>query len=205
MQKARGEDAELVKKIKRVIVRRIDPVDEVEVDNPTDLPLIAKERKCAVFQLDETRCVKIFRKAGKAEKEFFLLQRGAAHAITPNAYEYGPLFVVMDLMPYPTAEQYIQTNGLTKELASGLLHLLNASRTIGFTGGHAPRDIYVMPDGTLRAVNISDKRLPLGYPPKKLLKGLGMLANDFLQHVKELDPVIYAQWTSHPELKQTSN
>ncbi|MBP1966953.1 hypothetical protein [Paenibacillus aceris] len=199
-------EAGLIKKINQMKVVRIDPSEKMMVDNPTDLPLIAKEKKRAVFQIDRTSSLAIYTKPGKAEKEYSLLKLGAPHGITPDPYEYGPKYLVMPLMLAPKASVYLQRNDLTKEFAASLLQLHIVSGRIGFRGGHSPEDIYVMQDGTLKAVNIRDTGSLADHPAKYLLGGLGVRVKEFLTYMKELDPILYEQWTTHPKfMSHTKN
>lgn len=198
-------EAGLVKQIKRIKTVRIDPDESLIVHNPTDLQMIVKESKSAVFKLDEARSIRIYRKEGKAEKEFQLLQIGAIHGITPQVYEYGPNYVVMELMQVPNAAQHMETHGITRQFADQLLRLHAVSEQLGFTGGHAPEHIYVSPDGTLKAVNLSDDSVPYDQPPVNLFKGLGERLSVFLEHLEQLDPELHSKWANHPATKKYMN
>jgi hypothetical protein len=192
-------EASVTRKIKSIKVNRVDPTEELIVDNPTDLPPIAIGKKNASFQLDESRIVKIYAKEGRAEEEYNLLHKGAGYGITPHVYLFGPTFLVMESMKTPTVLSYLEMNGLSREFTSSLLRLHTVSKELGWGSGHSPEDIYVMLDGTLKVVNISDKAVSADYPPKKLLKGLGTWTGVFLQHVEALDPELHEQWINHPE------
>ncbi|WP_274366044.1 hypothetical protein [Paenibacillus thermotolerans] len=193
------KEPELVKQIERTKAVRVDPPDEVVVENPTGLRLLSKGKKYALFQLDESHSVAVYTKAGKAEAQYFLLGQGAKYGITPNAYAYGDYYVVMDLVPVFRLEGYLEENEFTRELAAKILELHRRSKEAGFTGGHAPKDIIMLPNGSLMAVNVSNKYTPPDFPPKSLLKGLGNRVRDFLRHVRELEPALYEQWVRHPE------
>ncbi|WP_310225722.1 hypothetical protein [Paenibacillus qinlingensis] len=192
-------EASVTRKIKSIKVDRVDPTEELTVDNPTDLTLIGIGKKSVTFHLDETRIVKIYAKEGRAEEEYNLLHKGAVYGITPKVYLFGPTFLVLESLKTPNLLSYMEMNGLSQEFTSRLLRLLSVSKELGWGSGHAPEDIYVMPDGTLKVVNISDKAVSADYPPKKLLKGLGTWTGVFLQHLEVLNPELHQQWINHPE------
>ena len=194
----------LVKEIQSIRTKRLDTEEEerVEVHNPTDLPLLSKHEKYAVFGLDKNHIVKIYTKKGYAEREFNNLRLGAEKGISFNAYDWGPNFVVTDYSEAPSLLEHLKSHLMTRELAEKITRLLDNLDESGFITNQAPEDILILSDGSLKTVNLK-KNLAAKSPfPKKLLKGLGDHTMTFLQFIFEIDKARYEEWSRQPEFQE---
>lgn len=197
----KAKEAQLIQEISKIKVFRPETGEEemVEVDNPTDLPLLSRHKKYAIFGLDEKRCVKIFPKVGKAEQEYHNQRLGAKKGISPQVYDWGPNYIVMESINAPTVAQYLGSYPLTKELTKELILLIKNLEIAGLSVNQSPENILIMPGGGLRVTGIkSDSALPSPFP-KKIIKGMGKQVDLFLEYVKEIDEALYTSWISHPE------
>ncbi|MBP1155873.1 MULTISPECIES: hypothetical protein [unclassified Paenibacillus] len=195
------KEAQLIEEINKIKVNRPETGEEelVEVDNPTDLPLLTRHKKYAIFGLDEKRCIKIFPKVGKAEQEYHNQRLGAKQGISPQVYDWGPNYIVMESINSPTVAQYLDSYPLTKELTEKLIRLFKNLKEAGFSINQAPENILIMPSGSLMAIGIKSDA-PLAAPfPKKMIKGMGKQVSLFLEYVKEIDEALYISWSSHPD------
>jgi hypothetical protein len=200
----KSKETELIEEIGKIKVTKPE-FRGVLIDNPTDLPVISCEKKRAVIGIDQTRCAVYFDEEEKAQKEFEALQMGEKHGITPKVYGTRGTYVVMELINAPTLAQYLEKNALTKELTQKLLQLLNTFEEVGYTRiDQDPAYIYLMPDGSLKVVNVyRHTKLPPREFPKRMIKRMGKQATLFLQYVKELNPSMYTKWVNHPEFAMT--
>lgn len=194
-------EANLIKEINKITAIRpgADEEELVEVDNPTDLPLLYRHEKYAFFRLDANRGIKIYAKTGEAEQEYRILQLVAERGISPDVYDWGPNFLVTELIEAPTISQYLKVNTLTKELTESLIQLLDDLEEAGVSSNQALEDIFLLPDGSLRAINIKSNLDKNPLFPKKMIKGMGNHVSTFLQYVKEIDGALFRIWSSQPD------
>jgi RIO-like serine/threonine protein kinase len=204
MSKYKLNEAALIHEIKKINVTKPERKGAF-IDNPTDLPVISREKKRAVIGINQTRCAVYFTDEEKAQKEFQALQMGAKLGITPKVYGTRGTYVVMERIDAPTLAQYLTKHTLTKELTQKLLDLLNNFQKAGYTKmDHKPEYIYLMPDGSLKVVNVyRHTKLPEKQFPKRMIKNMGKQVTLFLQYVKELNPSMYTKWAHHPEFAMT--
>lgn len=198
------KEAKLIKEIQKIRTIRIDTEEDelVEVDNPTDLPLLYKHEKYAVFRLDENRCIKIFPKENYAEREYTNLRLGAEKGISLDAYDWGPNYVVTDSLEASNLLEHLESNSMTRELVKKIIQFLDGLVEAGFMTNQAPEDILLFPDGSLKTVNLKKNLNTKPAFPKKLLKGLGNNQKRFLQYVMDIDKTRYEEWSRLPEFQE---
>ncbi|MFK9094774.1 hypothetical protein [Bacillus salipaludis] len=198
------KEAGLVKEIQKIQTVRLDEEEDelVEVDNPTDLSLLSKHEKYAVFRLDENRCILIFAKEGYAEREYENRWLGAKKGISFGAYDWGKNYVVTDYLEATTLQEYLESHIMTRELAEKIIKLLDDLDESGFMTNQAPQDILIFSNESLKVENL--KKNLTGKPPfpKKMLKGLGVHAKTFLNFVLEVDKARYEEWGRLPEFQE---
>ncbi|RFU64582.1 hypothetical protein [Bacillus sp. V59.32b] len=76
----------------------------VEVENPTNYPLIGKGVQGAVFKLSRRRCVKIFSGMNAAKKEADAMRQGQDSYLMPRIFEVGDNYIVMEYVDGPSLE-----------------------------------------------------------------------------------------------------
>ncbi|MEH7385240.1 hypothetical protein V7147_07505 [Bacillus sp. JJ1521] len=200
-EKKKLREEGLIKEFQKIRLLRIDTEEDelVEVDNPTDLPLLFRHNKYAVFQLDTKRCIKIFTKEGYAEKEYTNLRLGADKGISPEVYGWGEKFLVTENIGDTNARKHVELHGITRELTEKLIQLLRMINEEGFMTNHALEDIIILPDGTLKVMKLKKNLISKPSFPKKIIKGLGEKAPMFLQLVFEVDKSLFEEWRLQPE------
>ncbi|MEH7223929.1 hypothetical protein V7112_08915 [Bacillus sp. JJ1566] len=199
-EKKKLREESLIKEFQKIRVIRNDIEEElVEVVNPTDLSILYRQTKYAVFQLDTNRCIKIFAKEGYAEKEYTNLRLGSDKGISPKVYGWGENFVVIENIGDMNARKFVELHGITRELTEKLIQLLRVINEAGFMTNHALEDILVLPDGTLKVIKLKKNLICKSSFPKKIMKGLEENAPIFLELVFKLDQSLYEEWRLQPE------
>jgi len=199
------KEAELVNQIQKIQTIRLDQEEDelVEVDNPTDLPLLSKYEKYAVFRLDENRCIMIFAKEGYAEREYENRRLGAEKGISYDVYEWGKNYVVTDYLEATSLLEYLKSHTMTRDLVEKMIQLLDDLDGAGFMTNQAPEDILILSDGKLKVGNLKKNYTGKRPFPKKLLKGLGDNTKTFLQYMLEMDKARYEEWSRLPEFLES--
>lgn len=185
----------------------LKPSSKVIVNNPTRLEMIGSGHEGAVFRINGTRCVKIFGKKKVARRELYALQLAQRARICPEVYDWGSNWILMAYIDAPTVSEHLKSHPLTEELSERLIVLLKMFKTIGYTRlDHSPKSIFLLPDGSLRVIGVARSISRSGEMktlPKKLLKGLGQYAPEFLRHVRRIRPMLYVRWIRHPDFAST--
>jgi hypothetical protein len=198
------KEAGLIREIQKIRTVRLDTEEEewVEVDNPTDLPLLYRHDKYAVFRLDANRCIRIYPKKGEAEREYANLRLGAERGISLDAYDWGPNYVVVEHLEVPSVLEHLNAYVMTRELAERLIQLFNDLDQAGFMTNHAPEEILIGLDGRLRTLNLKKNLISKPPFPKKMLKGLGSHAKTFLRYARDINKAMYEEWSRLPDFSE---
>lgn len=190
---------EIIEKLDKIQISRVSR--SVEVNNPTSYQMLGKGHQGAVFQIDESRCVKIYCSKIDLIRELHALQLGGKIGICPIVYFWGENYIVMEYLTDPSLLEYLQQNPLNKELAAKIVNLLDLFEKAGFNRfDHSGRHIYVSPKGTMKIIDVVHiiKPQPV-YLPKKLITDMGVNAEEFVQFVKEISPKWYKRWVNDPD------
>ena len=193
---------EILQKVNQIRVWK--PPYQPMIDNSTKFTLLGAGKQGAVFQIDEKRCVKIYFDNESPIKELHALQLGGKAGICPKVYFWDKKYIVMEYIDSPSLIDYLRENPLTEQLTRRILRLLDTFEEIGFNRfDHAGRHIYVMPDESLKVIDvvhvIKDEPVWLA---EKLIADMGKNANLFLEHVKQMDPKRYYRWITDPNFKK---
>jgi putative serine/threonine protein kinase len=173
----------------------------VDVNNPTDYPLIGKGVLGAVFRISRNRCVKIYSKIGGLRKEVQVLKDGQDSYLIPKLYEVGDNYIVMEYIGGPTLYDLMQEGEISEDIVRRILDMLAEMKRLKFSRiDVVPR--HVIFSKRLRRLKLIDhtnsyvKEQP--YPIRMLNKfnRLGLL-DTFLDHVEHLNPAIYEEWKRH--------
>lgn len=180
------------------LIRLTKPADVVTIDNPTAFPLIGQGKQGVVFRIDDQRCVKIYFRKQSQERELHALLLGGRAGICPRVHFWGESYIVMDYLSAPTLFDHLQQYGMTKELASRILSLLDIFEAIGFNRfDHSARHIFMLPDQQMKIIDLVHviKPRPV-YLAKKLISDMKEHAPAFLQYTEELHPKWHQRWIS---------
>ncbi|MED4205056.1 AarF/UbiB family protein [Neobacillus mesonae] len=173
----------------------------LEIDNPTDYPLIGMGTQGAVFKLSDEKCVKIYEDPVQAKMEAEALMAGQQLSSFPKIYESGENYVVMEYLQGVSLKEYLKNaTYIPKSIVKGLLTILQEFKKAGFTMVDAPlRHIIVLKNKKLKAidhVNAFKRDHPV---PLKLLRDLKiiLLKDAFLSQAKKLEPDTVREWENY--------
>lgn len=172
----------------------------VDVENPTGFRLLGKGHQGAVFQIDEKRCVKIYCVKQDLDRELQGLKLGGKVGICPIVYFSGNNFIVMEYLTYPSLLDHLDMHPIDRELTARIVGLLDLFEQAGYNRfDHSARHIYLVPDGTMRIIDVVHmiKTQPVNLA-KKLIGEMGSNAVNFLQFVQEISPKWYNRWANDP-------
>lgn len=170
----------------------------LKVDNLTSLELLGQGAQGAVFKLSSDRCIKIYAKPCKAEKERKALEAGAHHAFMPRLYEAGKNYIVMELIQGSDLGHFLHELGeVPKPIVRQVLRILDGMKEMGFTRiDMRLRHILVTKEEKLKVVDHVNAFTANSKIPTKLLLDLKKekLLKPFLKKVKKIDPTAYKCW-----------
>lgn len=162
--------------------------------------LIGKGADGSVFQLTSDRCVKIFESQKTKQLELKALKAGQTSPIIPRLYEDGPNYIVLEYIDGISLPKYLKKEKhVPKHIAVKVLYMLDEMKKIGFTRCDTEvRHILFNEQMDIKVIDLKRAYNSIRPNPSKLLKGFkakGYL-EEFMQHVNQLDPVIYEEWKS---------
>ncbi|WP_256988805.1 hypothetical protein [Bacillus sp. EB106-08-02-XG196] len=176
-------------------------VKTLEIDNPTNFPLIGMGAQGAVFKLSEERCVKIYSNTLQAKMELEALKAGQHLEFFPRLYEYGENYIVMEYFNAPTLKEYLRNCTIIPEsISKKLLYLLSEMRKAQFTMVDAPlRHIFVLENEELKVIDHVNAFKRVHPVPLKLLRDLNimLLKESFLSQVRNFEPGTYETWQKY--------
>lgn len=162
--------------------------------------LIGKGADGSVFQIDPDRCVKVFQSIETKALELKALQAGQSSSYIPKLYEDGFNYIVMEYVNGISLPQYLKKEKqLPKQIVAKILAMLVELKVIGFERCDTEvRHILFDEDMEVRIIDMKRAFDSVRTTPTKLLKGLKKKGHldEFMNHVKELDHVIYEEWKS---------
>ncbi|WP_458411572.1 hypothetical protein ACNQFZ_11940 [Schinkia sp. CFF1] len=170
----------------------------LEIDNPTNYPLVGKGSQGAVFKLSEEKCVKIYSDQLQAEMEVTALKAGQHLPFFPKLYDSGKNFIVMEYFHAPTLKEYLKNcTYIPESITKKLLLILRELKKANFTMVDAPlRHIFVLENEELKVIDHVNAFKRVHPVPIKLLRDLKiiLLKDSFLARVKRLAPKTYKTW-----------
>ncbi|PGZ93609.1 kinase [Bacillus pseudomycoides] len=160
--------------------------------------LIGDGKDGEVYQLTNDKCVKIFFLEETQKKELEALKTGQSSPIIPRLYEYGENYIVLEYINGISLARHLKREKkITEELAKEILIMLNELKKIGFTRWDTEvRHVLINEKGQLKVIDHKRAFTSNSKVPVKLLKGFEKfgLAQDFLNHVKNIGPSVYKKW-----------
>jgi predicted Ser/Thr protein kinase len=163
--------------------------------------LIGQGRQGAVYRVDEEKCVKIYGNQSHFVKEREVLQACQHLPFIPKVYETGPNYILMEYLNGPDLNAFLKRQStLAEEVTKNLLAILVAMKKFGFKRIDAPlRHVFITNQGFKlvdHVYSFSKKQ----DRPLELFRNLHErdFLDSFLEQVKAIDPMTYAEWTSRP-------
>ncbi|WP_163103335.1 hypothetical protein [Peribacillus alkalitolerans] len=169
----------------------------LEINNPTDYPLIGKGSQGAVFKLSEEKCVKIYADPVQARMEVEALKAGKKLNFMPKIYESGKNYIVMDYFDGPNLRDYLlDCMYMPEEITIKLLNVLMELKKAKYTMLDAPLRHIIIVNNELKLVDHVNAFKRMHSVPIKLLRDLHLLLlkDSFLTQVKKLEPQTYKEW-----------
>jgi len=170
----------------------------LEIDNPTEYPLIGMGSQGAVFKLSENKCVKIYTNSLQAKMEKEALLAGQHLPFFPRFYESGSNYVIMEYFNAPTLKEYLRNcTYIPESITKKLLQVLSELKKAKFTMIDAPlRHIFVLENEELKVIDHVNSFKRIHPVPLKLLRDLNiiLLKDSFLAQVMQLEPQTYKEW-----------
>jgi predicted Ser/Thr protein kinase len=173
----------------------------LEIDNPTNYPLIGMGAQGAVFKISEDKCVKIYTDPLQAKMEAEALKAGQHLSFFPKVFKTGSNFIEMEYFNAPTLKEYLKNcTYIPESITKKLLDVLREMKKTKFTMLDAPlRHIFVLENEELKLidhVNAFKRNHPI---PLKLLRDLNiiLLKESFLSQVKKLEPETFEAWQKY--------
>ncbi|MEN2766686.1 hypothetical protein [Ornithinibacillus xuwenensis] len=178
-----------------------DASGKVKTDSAVAQPLIGKGHQGAVYRVSEGKCVKIYGKVDHAKLEQKVLVSGQELSFIPKVYETGKNYTLMEYLTGPDMNSYLKKqSSLSPETSQGILAILTAMKKRGFTLIDAPLRHIIITNKGFKVVDHVYSFTREQSRPLELFENLherGFL-DDFLNHVKVLNPQVYEEWTKEP-------
>jgi RIO-like serine/threonine protein kinase len=175
----------------------------LEINNPTNFPLIGMGAQGAVFKLSEEKCVKIYSDPLQAKMELDALWAGQHLPFFPRLYASGSKYIVMEYFNAPTLKEYLRNcTYIPESITKKLLFIIKELKRANFTMIDAPlRHIFVLENEELKVIDHVNAFKRIHPVPLKLLRDLNiiLLKESFLSRVKKLDPETYEEWNQYFE------
>lgn len=176
----------------------VTPGNIVKVKNPTSYPLIGKGSQGAVFRLSDRVCVKIYAREEVALREADAYKMLHSSGISPELYETGPNYIIMEYFRAGSLEDYLKSGGnLTEALTLKLLSLLADIKLLGFPRVDWPlRHIFIAKNGRLKVIDPVHALKSKKRRPTQLFKDLASLKllGRFAGHLRKLNNELYLDW-----------
>ena len=86
----------------------------------------------SVYKIDDTRCIKIFKKSKYFEDELHSLLIAQVDTHFPKVYSYGENYIIREYVNGINVDSYLSTNLLTEEICKKIIEIYNAMYFVGF-------------------------------------------------------------------------
>lgn len=163
--------------------------------------LIGDGKDGEVYRLTNDKCIKVFFKEETQSRELRALQTGQSSPVIPRLYSYGANYIIMECINGISLSHLLKKERkITEELTKKILFMLAELKRIGFTRLDSEvRHILINKDGDLKVIDHKRAFTSNSSVPTKLLKGFKKyrLENEFLSHVKNIQPSIFHAWKEH--------
>lgn len=183
----------------RLIEVSLNSNDKLEINNPTDLPLIGKGGQGAVFKMDEDRCVKIYAKEKIAEEEKKAYLRTIGSPIMPLLYETGPKYIIIEYVKGPNLKDFLLNKGsMPREIAQELVNMFDEMKRLSFLRrDESLRHILLKDDKNIKIVDHTyafTLKNPVPVKMFRQLNAIGML-DTFIKQGHNLAPDLFREFS----------
>jgi predicted Ser/Thr protein kinase len=186
----------MTKDYEQITVKKTE--DQVEVNNPTNYPMIGKGKQGAVFKISPDKCVKIYWNNRSVEKEAEVLRADKRSKITPKLHELGPNHLVMEFIEGQVFQDYIENvNEIPKKMVKKLVKLFKEMERLNFGRiDLATRHIIITKKEELKIIDHTNSFSKEQTFPKRFFNGLrkNEVLESFLSQAKDIDKDTYSKW-----------
>jgi predicted Ser/Thr protein kinase len=147
-----------------------------------------------VYKIDNTKCIKIFKKTEVCRKEIETLAMAQGNSFFPKLYDFGERFIVREFVRGVELDRYLKDHPLTVDISENIINVYKALIEVGYTRHDtALLHIFIDEDMSLRVIDTAKAMTYTTKYPKLILSDLNSLGYKdlFLEHVKELDYELY--------------
>lgn len=165
--------------------------------NLLDCKFLGKGHNGVVYLLPDGKVIKICFDPKSCKKEYLILKKISKNKYFPRVYCMLGNYMIRDYVNGITLTNYIQLNGLDREVSIKILDLFEEFNKLNFLKEDIRcKDIMIQPDGSLMAIDPKKFYSKERDFPRHLSKGLNKLGvlDSFLSVVKEEKPDLYRKW-----------
>lgn len=150
-----------------------------------------------VYEIDQQRCVKIYKKQKYFHRELKALQKGQNSPFFPELYKWGDDYIIRELIHGITLKKYLERQQITKNITYQIILLIHTLNDLGFKRLDVRlRHLFLTSNEKLKLIDPTNMLNHKRKFPRKMLAGLDQAGEKerFLQFVEILDPKLYRQW-----------
>lgn len=167
---------------------------------PADAQFIGRGKQGAVYQISPDRCMKLYYKTKHAQMEYEAYVCAAQSSMIPKLYEHGARYLVMEYIHGESLQNKLAAaKMITREECAGILELIYEMKRLGFKRIDTALFHMYMSSPAVKIIDLVHAYQQERSIPTVMLKGLAklQLLDIFLNHVQDLDHLLYKEWTAH--------
>jgi predicted Ser/Thr protein kinase len=149
----------------------------------------------SVYKIDDHKCIKIFKKKITCQNEIETLSMAQGNPIFPKLYDFGEDYIVREFIDGVELDKYLKTNPLTMDVSNKIIKVYEAFGEVGYRRQDtALLHIFINSQGKLRVIDTAKAMYKSTKYPQIILGDLKLLGlkDNFLEHVKQLRPELFA-------------
>lgn len=162
-----------------------------------NLKLLGEGVQGKVYRIDDSRCVKIFKRPECLPRELDNLRMAAHEPQFPKVYEWGKDYIIREYIEGIELGLYLQKSPLTESISSQLVDLLQAFERLQFKRIDTQlKNVIITSKGQLRPIDFVNAMKKKQSYPKLLLSQLKKInmKETFLKHVKRINKELFYKW-----------
>lgn len=166
--------------------------------NLKDYELLGEGHNGKVYLMPDNKALKLFKQTNVCKNEYFLLKKVSGNRYFPKIHKHGKNYIIRDCINGISLKEYIEQNGLSKDLSLKLIDLIEEFKKLKFKKLDIRcRDIFVQPDGSLMTIDPKNYYTRNRDYPRHLCKGLNklMVLDTFMDALKCTNFTLYEKWS----------
>jgi predicted Ser/Thr protein kinase len=165
--------------------------------NIADLKLVGEGNQGIVYLIDQTRCLKVYKRSKFFARELSVLQKTKGEPRFPALYSWGDKYMIREYIPGIDLETYLKKNTLTEAISRQLLEIIETLKRLRFKRLDTRlAHIIITPNKELRIIDPTNAMNKSRSHPERLLAGLENLGfkEIFLEHAQKINPALAEKW-----------